>query len=218
MLIVDYASLITAVGDFLNRADAGFTARIPDFIGLAESRINRTLRTRKMEATVALSVASEFVALPPDYLEALALTITDGSVTYNLEQVRLERIAESKGYEGATPAMIPRYYALNGLQLQIYPAPDKAYAGLLTYAQKIPSLSLTNTTNWLLTQYPDIYLYGALWAAAPYIRDADGLTMWEELFTKGLKGVRDADHEKGGLLRTDVPRGPHRYFNILADR
>ena len=52
MAITTYATLKTAVGNFLSRSD--LTSRIPEFIALAEDRIAQDLRIRAMEATVDL--------------------------------------------------------------------------------------------------------------------------------------------------------------------
>ena len=39
-------------------------------------------------------------------------------------------------------------------------------------------MSSTNTTNWLLTLAPDIYLYGALLESAPYIKEDARIQTW----------------------------------------
>ena len=48
MAIGTYAELQTAVANWLDRDD--LTARIPEFITLAEARFNRLLRLRSMES------------------------------------------------------------------------------------------------------------------------------------------------------------------------
>ena len=47
MAFSNYTELQTSVADWLDRDD--LTARIPDFITLAEARFNRLLRIRSME-------------------------------------------------------------------------------------------------------------------------------------------------------------------------
>ena len=57
MAINTYSTLQTAVANWLDRDD--LTARIPEFIALAETRINRALRIRAMETvSTAISTAS----------------------------------------------------------------------------------------------------------------------------------------------------------------
>ena len=71
--IVDYASLQTAVTEYLARdQDATLIARIPTFIQLAEAKFNRQLFVRQMEqrATAVVDLASsepEFISLPSDF-------------------------------------------------------------------------------------------------------------------------------------------------------
>lgn len=48
-MISDYASLQTAIADWLARAD--LTDQIPTFITLAEARLNRDLRLASMQVT-----------------------------------------------------------------------------------------------------------------------------------------------------------------------
>ena len=69
MAISTYSELQEAVASWLNRSD--LTTTIPDFITLAESRLNRTLRLRVMETTTTLSLtaSSRTVALPSAFIE-----------------------------------------------------------------------------------------------------------------------------------------------------
>src|SRR5436190_16000080 len=72
-LIVDYASLQSAVTEYLARdQDVTLIARIPTFIQLAEAKFNRQLFVRQMEqrATAVADLGSsepEFISLPADF-------------------------------------------------------------------------------------------------------------------------------------------------------
>ena len=67
MAISTKAELHTAVANWLNRSD--LTDRIPEFIALAEAQLNRNLRTREMLVRKTSPLATQYVNLPPDYLE-----------------------------------------------------------------------------------------------------------------------------------------------------
>ena len=56
MAISTYSELQTAVANWLDRDD--LTARIPEFIVLAEARYNRELRIRGMETIVDISTVA----------------------------------------------------------------------------------------------------------------------------------------------------------------
>ena len=70
MAISNYTELQTAVANWLDRDD--LTARIPEFIALAEARFNRVLRLRSMETKQTASTAgrpSAIYALPTNYIQ-----------------------------------------------------------------------------------------------------------------------------------------------------
>jgi len=69
MALTDYSSLKTSVASYLARSD--LTDQIPDFIRLAEERLARDLRTRKMlvVARADTTASDSTVGLPTDFLE-----------------------------------------------------------------------------------------------------------------------------------------------------
>jgi len=71
-------------------------------------------------------------------------------------------LSELRNTFSANAAGRPQNYAVSGETILFGPAPDAAYAGRLTYIQTIPALGDSQATNWLLTDHPDVYLYGAL--------------------------------------------------------
>ena len=67
MSITTYAELITALdggSGYLHRTD--LTAKVPDFIDLAESKINRRLKLllQETEATLTASIGSRLMSVP----------------------------------------------------------------------------------------------------------------------------------------------------------
>jgi hypothetical protein len=69
----------------------------------------------------------------------------------------------------------------------------------------LSKLSTSNTTNWLLTSNPDIYLYGALLQAAPYLQDDARIQTWATLYERALNDSQTADDRgasSGGALLT----------------
>lgn len=215
MAIATYSDLKTAVANWLNRSD--LSAVIPDFISLAETHISRTQRAREMQASATANIDTQFFAVPADFLEVISFRIVDGQGNgYELIQATPAQISEALAT--STQPTIPRFFTLIGDQFQIWPLPDQQYVGTLVYSQRIPVLSDTNPTNWLLEQAPDIYLYGALMQAGPYLRDTEALTMWKALFDQALEDLRVADKPVVGPLRTDVPvRGLYRRYNVITD-
>ena len=74
MAISNYAELQTATANWLDRTD--LTARIPEFIDLAESTFNRTIRNRQMiTKNDSYSLDGRYVNLPTDTLEVIRIVV-----------------------------------------------------------------------------------------------------------------------------------------------
>jgi hypothetical protein len=190
MAISNYSTLQASIGDWLNRSD--LTAVIPDFITLAEAQFNRNIRHRRMVERATATLDSEYSAVPADWLESIRYQINTNPITV-MEFVSPDQAAMLKGANGTTGK--PIYYTQIGQQFQVVPAPDSgsAYTGELTYYATIPALSVSNTTNWLLTDSPDLYLYGALLQAAPYLQDDQRLSTWGTLYERCLNDLKVSD-------------------------
>lgn len=175
MAIATYSDLQSAASDWLNRAD--LTAVVPSFIALAEAKFNRELRTRDMLKRSEAVSTNEYVAVPADFLEAYNLEL---NMTGIAAQPPLEFIGpnEAKTLKANKITNQVRYFTVIDGAFELIPAPQANVDLLLTYYSRIPSLSNTQTTNWLLTRSPDLYLYSTLLEAAPYLKDDARVQLW----------------------------------------
>lgn len=175
MALANYSDLKSAAADWINRAD--LTAVIPTFITLAEAKFNRELRLRDMLVRAEATTSNEFVAVPADFLENYSLEL---DMTQIGPQQSLSFIGplEAKVLKANKAVGKVRFYTIIDGAFELLPAPTGDTDVILTYYQKIPALSDTQTTNWLLTKSPDLYLYSTLLEAAPYLRDDDRMAMW----------------------------------------
>lgn len=185
-----YAGLRASVADFLNRGD--LAAAIPDFITLAEAQINRRLRVRRMIGRSSAMVSAEFADTPDDFLGPISAVLGDNSV---LDCVSVDAMAAMKCAGGSAPSGTPFAYALVGAQLQFFPAPATSTRVDLTYYARPPALAAAGS-NWLLSDCPDVYLYGALLQSAPYLQDDARLSTWANLFTTLLDDLQKADGQE----------------------
>ena len=200
MALTTYAELKTSVGDWLNRSD--LTTAIPDFISLAEAQIERNLRTRQMIVRATASITTEYSAVPDNFLEVKSFKLDTNPVTpLQFETIdSMDTLAVT--YRTATK---PIFFTVVGEQFRYLPVPDTAYTGELIYYAKLSKLSTSNTTNWLLTAAPDVYLYGALMQAAPYLQDDARIATWASLYKTGLEELKQSDDRgatSGGTLIT----------------
>lgn len=215
-----YTELLAEVADWLERAD--LTSRIPTFIQLAEAQMNRALRVQRMiqRATDSITTSDEFKALPANFLEAISYKISDGANVYDLEPTTIDQIGEAQA--ASTTADIPRFYTINGTsvgrQFQHYPAPDRTYSTTLTYFGKPDALSVSVASNWILTEAPDAYLYGALLQAAPYLLDPETAQVWNAGYTAALESLRTMDRTRTGVLRSEVSRLTSRRYGYSITR
>lgn len=185
MAIATYSDLRTQVASYLARSN--LTAQIPDFITLCEQRLNTILRTRQMEAVTSLTPVDGVCTLPADYLEWRKV-VAKTSPRANLDYADPSFVDDRFPFREAG---YPRFFTLVGSSLSVYPVTASDIE--LTYYQKIPALSESNTTNWLLTAFPSVYLYGALGEASIFIGNEERLATWARLFEQAVAGVKDAD-------------------------
>jgi hypothetical protein len=201
MSLTSYSGLQTAIADWADRAD--LDAKIPDFIELAEARINKILRIRQMERRSQMSTIGNdaYYGLPPGWLSGRALSVQNASVrgNYDLEY----RTPESFDQMGYDINGVPKYYTVIGNELKLRPTPDAVYTVQTVYYKKLDSLSDSQTGNEVLSDYPDIYLYACLLEAAVYLKDKDAAMSYGKLFEAAVTGAQDADsadRHSGGAM------------------
>lgn len=201
MALTTYTELKSSLADWLNRSD--LTSVIPDFIRLAEAQMERQLRTRQMivRATASFAAGAEYGTVPDDFLEAKAVKLDTNPVTSLTFQTidALDQLSNTTYLSSGKPL----YFTVVGNQFRLLPIPDGTYTADLVYYAKLTKLSSTVATNWLLTQAPDVYLYGSLLQAAPYLQDDARISVWSSLYMAGLDQLQVADDRgstSGGAL------------------
>ena len=189
MAITTYAELQTATANWLDRTD--LTARIPEFIELSEANFNRVIRQPDMVTKDdSFSIASRYNTLPSDTLEIVRIVL-DLTPVIVLEYLTPEEISERRVSMSATGK--PYYFTVIGgssNQLEVVPSPDSTYTSSIVYYTRIAALSDAATSNWLLAAHPDIYLFGTLVEAEPYLKNDERMPMWTSRLDKALTALR----------------------------
>ena len=203
MAIGTFDELKTSIGDWLNRDD--LTAVSPDCITLAEAQFNRSIRHRKMVARSTATISDRYSATPSDWMQTVQLQLNtdpiDPLVYLTVEMLNKQRSGSSAGGR-------PRYFTMVGTEIEVYPSPDTSYTGEIIYYSKVPALSDSNTTNWLLTLSPDIYLYGTLIQSAPYLRDDERTAVWATLYTRMVSDMNVSDERSRGQISMSMQFAP----------
>ena len=195
MAISNYTDLLAEVGAWLDRSD--LSANIPTFISLAETSFKTDLRLRLMEVSVDIPLAigqSEYSisSLLPRFQQMRALSVRkSGQHTalpyYNPETLDMLWGNSQNGQ--------PRGYSLLGDNLIILPAPDSTWAvdARATFFEQPIPIGPSQATNALLTAYPNIYLFGTLLQAEPFLKDDSRIAIWADYYKQAVQRAMASD-------------------------
>lgn len=187
MALGTYADLQASIASWVMRDD--LTAQIPDFVALAESRINNRLRVADMETTATATLTDGAVVLPSDFLEARRI-ISSGTGAFNTPLAFITPVEAGQIY-ASSAAGVPRRYTITDNLLTTYPSGGDGDVTMIYYA-RLPPLAIY-LTNWLLTKAPDVYLYGSLMESAPFLGDDGRLQVWAGLFDQAVSALQSTD-------------------------
>jgi hypothetical protein len=209
--ISNYTELQAALTNWLHRS--GLDSRIPEFIALAESGLNKSLRLTQMvnQSNIAVSLGSAIASLPTGFLQVIEFTddayeplvpVTNAEIL----RIKLETTDDSK----------PEYYTID-TAITFECESDAAYTYIMRYYKKWNIA--TDSTNWLLTNAPNVYLYASLAEAAPFMKDMQTAQSWMQMADKAIFDLKRQDRRISGAptLRLDAGLSTSRN-NILNDR
>lgn len=184
-----YSALKTSIASYLGRTD--LTTQIPDFITLAETRLQRELRTRPMlkSATATMTGGDNTVGLPADFLEMRDLYI-QGNPRQPISYMSPSAFTRNARAEDGGKCLD---YTIIGSEMAFAPIPDAAYVLEMLYYYKPTALSDANTTNVFLVNYPDALLYGALAQAEPFLMNDARIATWAGLYDSAIDLIRTSD-------------------------
>jgi len=226
MALTNYTTLQAAIEEEIDTSGGPeMVAAIPDFITRCEAKINRRLRLREMEqlayttyAAGTVALADRLLALPTGYVEMImplrAKVATADDTTY--EELRYVDPGKISMYYGTAAAAGELAYTLRD-QIEFSSPVGSAHTIMMHF---IKGWSIATTaTNWLLTNYPDVYLYGSLVEASVFIVADDRAVGWKTLFEEAMRDLQELS-ERGrddAELDTSEIAGMSRQngFNIL---
>lgn len=197
----DYAWLQASIARWLHRTDLDTV--IPDFVMLAEKRINGDIEARLAEGTTTLTVKAgeSQVALPADFAELRSLSIV-GSALGPLTYVSASRFNEPNIAAGREP----RIYTITGNTIRIAPTPQRGQSLSLVYRGGVPALVDMGGTNWLIETNPDVYLAATMCEALMYTRDTVELQKWEGKYANAIALLSSyTEWEDAGSLTLRAP-------------
>ena len=124
-------------------------------------------------------------------------TFTTGSISTNVDK----RISP---LNYVTPQLLPRInagsitgipeaYTMRAGYLLMGPVPSSSYTMEIDYYARVAALSDSATTNDMLTNNPDLYLYGSLLEAEPFLMNDARIPVWANAFRQAMTDLQDQD-------------------------
>jgi len=190
MALDTYANLKTEIANYLNRDD--LTSYLDTFIDLAESRMSRDLRLREMEeidtSTTTVSGTQSY-DLPTGYLEMRYVALQTSPYRFLRyvtppDFMRLYNLGVGSGAS--------THYTIIKNKIHLGKAPDSADVIQFGFFKRPTALSSSNTTNDILTYFPDLYLYSALAESEPFLMNDERLQVWASLYKEGVKTANES--------------------------
>jgi hypothetical protein len=190
-----YEELQDAVINYTHRTDLGDV--MPLFIRLAEDVIFGDLSVRTQDTIATLNCTAEFdqVTLPTDFINVRTLTFGDSEPNGTIDYITPDKMSEDFQFNDSGK---PAKYTIVGSSLILKPTPDTNYELTLTYEARLARLSETQTTNWLLTNFPAVYLYASMVQDCLYIKK--DISIWAEAYIRTIEKINMKDWSEAGPL------------------
>ena len=208
-----YATLKTAIQDYLEVSESTFTTQLPTFIKESEDRIFSFVQLPEQRKNVqgTLTTGNRFLATPTDFYAPMSLAIISSS-TY--DYLDFKHPSFIKEYSSGTTRATPKYYSLfDEAAFEVSPLPDADYTVELHYLNKPNSLTdgSDSGTTFLSTDYPDALLYGSLVEGAIFLKEpADVVAQLEGRFKEAVGRMKNISEGRG-------TRDEYRYDSVRSN-
>lgn len=201
MAVNNYANLKTSVARLVPMAKAD---DIDDAIDLVEADLFKRLRLRTMEKTAysTLDTTDRYHPLPDNFQDMRRLT-----VNYSGDEVEIF-FATPASLKIISTSGVPRFFTTTD-RLEFDRVPSSALTVEMIYLEKPTALSAGNTTNVILSEYPNLYLYGACMHAFVMTRNNEDAAFYSNVYedevAKALRAERKSRYGAVPAVRTEGP-------------
>lgn len=201
---IDYDTYKQQIANLMvvGSTDANFLTMLPGMIDYAEGRCYRELDllTTRVTTTTTLSSGNRDVTLPTSagtyrVIETINVMTTVGQGSSN--GTRSQVVPVSRDFidavypSGQSNTGVPLFWAMNAnTALILGPSPDAGYTAEIVGTIQPTALSSANTTTFLTTMLPDLFVAASMVFGSGYMRDfgaqADNQAMsgsWEGQYT-----------------------------------
>lgn len=194
MSIYTYAELVTAVTRASYRSD--LSSDIDNFITLCEADMQTRLKLVDFEDTATLTVTSGSAALPGDY-SGMRNVYWDG------DQDRPLTYMTPDAFDAANfTAALPNFYTIKGLNIKFGTTTDGS--AILNYKARFTGLSSGNTTNAIITKYPEAYMHGVMAQLFLFTRDMNNMATRQTAYEQAINRIIKDNNERKYGARLQV--------------
>lgn len=198
---MNYAEITTLALSYADRQqDAEVSERMNDFLRMAESRINRAFRVRKMSVRATLNLVEDqaYYGLPSDFAGLRDIEIYDTSninAKTTLKYLTPEKMNALNASQTSIPAGENGFigYTIIADQIQIAPTQDSTRVMEIVYYQNLRPLTSTNNENWVSIYVPDAYINGLMTEISAFTKDKEASMLWDQRFIASLNEIESTD-------------------------
>jgi hypothetical protein len=208
MGLATYLELKDSIAKWSKRSD--ILSITDDFIDIAESLIysnpDASLRIRDMEARAydTMNTIDRFMPLPDGYVEMRNVKLSLDQGEYTVQYVAPEAMVIRSGES------TPCFYTVSS-QIEFDCVASDIYEVEFLYYKSLTPLSSSNLTNAILTRFPHVYLYGALFACHDWMKKPEEAAAYYQRFVEAIRGANKLDKDgRYGVAPTirSIRRGP----------
>lgn len=190
---MDYSEIVEASLSFADRTDTETVAKIPVFIKMVESKINRVLRIQEIEAVETFIPFEDgddpgsYVILPSNFSEIREATVfnEDTNEYYTMQYitpkvfndlVKNPFLPVGKQYAGQI------IYTIKS-DLLLTNATFSNGGGIkIQYYKKVTPLTEADPENEISVFYPDAYIAGIVFEISSFVKNPDAAAAWNARF------------------------------------
>lgn len=190
---VTLSEFITVVKGYINREDPS-DALVTQWVRMAESSINKNLRCKEMHSRETALFMDSCSPLPPDWIELSYVKFAAAESDYPF-------VRDGKPIRYVTPDeywrenSVPKdtkfpHYTIIGDDLFVS-APIDPLVGVNIHIGVYRGLPPLGQPNWLITKYPQVYLYAALTHAYEWAMEPESSAVYNDKFEAAVTKIND---------------------------
>lgn len=153
---------------------------------LVTADVNKYLRVSEMVTNTTLTEAGS-ITLPSDFLAVVDVYLdTDPRRALSPTSKQALNAMLTTGGTAST-------YAIEDGKMFLNPAPTTSETINLRYYARVADLSADSDENDILSNYPDVYVYGTLTHHAALVRDTEAAAIWKVGYDAAIRSANKND-------------------------